>query len=563
MKRDGALLLFPPIWEPDVPYLALPQLSGQLHRETIRHQCIDLNIAFWKAIAGREAAMQIWIWCRETYERAAAKGAVVCDVATLIGLREIARSDLDEFRSQAWKGALIAARYRPFAMCAWMQAECCTSTSAIRRQPWHATEGYHDPYFYLVSMSERTRSIGDVMHTVLHDEANPYVRFFAEQLSHEKIRAWGVCGISVVAVNQVIPALTLARHIRSVSPDARIILGGAWVTQLGDVLRHQPELFGLADAIVVGEGELPLCQFVDCCHDRASWLKIPNLLTCVGGVVQRGPDVRPHGCDAIPTPRFADFPLELYDCEGVLPLQTSRGCPWGKCKFCSYRILEPEYRERCTICVKEDIKALRTEYGAKAMCLVDSSLTPERLRTLGGLFADVGEGVRWRGFARLESGFTYDVFQQARRGGCEMLIWGMESASDRSLRSLGKGTDRHAMRRVLGAASRAGIHNRVCVIYGIPGETDCEFDETLRFIEDNRGAIHSVAASVFTYERLTELGTHLPGTVVNWQGAEEASLAIGIPASDEAGQMSLELKRQAMMRLRSRIEVAHSRPATP
>jgi len=83
---------------------------------------------------------------------------------------------------------------------------------------------------------------------------------FAEQHVLPKVEEVGpaLLGISIVAVNQVVPALSIGVAARQKYPNLPICFGGAWVTQLRERLRHIRWLRELKFVFVPFQGEAAL-----------------------------------------------------------------------------------------------------------------------------------------------------------------------------------------------------------------------------------------------------------------------------------------------------------------
>jgi radical SAM superfamily enzyme YgiQ (UPF0313 family) len=86
-----------------------------------------------------------------------------------------------------------------------------------------------------------------------------------------------------------------------------------------------------------------------------------------------------------------------------------------------------------------------------------------------------------------------------REGGLFRARMGMESASQRILDAMVKKTNPENMARSLHALAGQGIMTSTLWIVYYPGETDAEFEETLRFIRENAGNIYQADAQVFQY----------------------------------------------------------------
>ena len=76
---------------------------------------------------------------------------------------------------------------------------------------------------------------------------------------------YGIAGLSIIHIGQVIPSLTLARQIRQRYPHIHIVVGGSVFNRHADLLDDKQELFKeFFHSLIVSEGELPLDQLV--CH---------------------------------------------------------------------------------------------------------------------------------------------------------------------------------------------------------------------------------------------------------------------------------------------------------
>ena len=84
-----------------------------------------------------------------------------------------------------------------------------------------------------------------------------------------------------------------------------------------------------------------------------------------------------------------------------------------------------------------------------------------------------------------------------------MIIWGVESGSDRVLSLMRKGTNKKDISKVLSDSHKAGIRNTVYIMFGFPTETKEEFLETISFLEDNADSIDLVSTSVFGLQKGT------------------------------------------------------------
>jgi anaerobic magnesium-protoporphyrin IX monomethyl ester cyclase len=75
----------------------------------------------------------------------------------------------------------------------------------------------------------------------------------------------------------------------------------------------------------------------------------------------------PEDINSLPTPDFDGLPLDKYlSPVRVLPLQSSRGCYWGRCAFCTHSLgYGKRYQPRQPAKVAADIRQLKERYGVR------------------------------------------------------------------------------------------------------------------------------------------------------------------------------------------------------
>jgi len=508
MNKDGKIkLIFPPLWDTDLPYLSLPQLSAFLLKNKIENKCFDLNLYFWKKNSNIENFKLFYNWLIETYNFSIKNKNSCLDLRTHLKIerylsltfnnfyynflknRSIIDKEVRELFLQFWSSSFVGSKYQSSINC---------SKEEI---PLYY---YHDQYFYSASLSRYALDAENIFSLTEDNLENPFLIFF--DLHHQEIisNEFQYYGISVTGVNQVIPAFALAKCIKKWASNAKVIFGGAWVTQLSKKIKNNQLLFKYVDYFVVGEGEQALLKII--LKGRGNiQTEIPNAYFVKENKVCGHIHLDCIDLNDLPPPSFNDYTLSEYDVKNTIPYQSSRGCSWAKCTFCSYPILDPKYRVKTKPFLLNDIKALVTKYNVTNICFVDSELNRERFETLTEVFSIIKKEISWRGFARLENNLSFKILKDAANKGCDLLIWGLESGSNEILKNLRKGTNRSIMAKVLFNSFKAGIHNRVCVMYGIFGETEDNFTKTIEFLNNNLQYIGSLAYSRFTLEYNSEM----------------------------------------------------------
>ncbi len=202
-------------------------------------------------------------------------------------------------------------------------------------------------------------------------------------------------------------------------------------------------------------------------------------------------------------PDFEGLALERYlSPEPVLPLATSHGCYHGKCGFCNVGYGSPfHYFPHPVEQVAAQVGELRRKYNCRHFFFVDEAITPRSLRLLPAALAEAGAEISWCGAVRFEKALTDSILAELGRAGCRMLDFGLESASEPVMECMEKGTRLAEMGRILESGAAAGIWNHTFFFFGFPGETMADAQQTVNFIYEHQGAIHSGSPGAFLLER--------------------------------------------------------------
>ncbi len=319
-----------------------------------------------------------------------------------------------------------------------------------------------------------------------------------------------IVGLSVLFSSQMVFALLMALLIKK-KVGAKVFMGGAsigvmsqperlfekpWVISAKDRI-CKFDLRQYVDCLVPGEGEgalLGLCT----ARDGQDLSEVPNIIFMKDQEIIANP---PHVIDdlsQVPAPDFRDFCLQDYiSPEVILPFLTSRGCPWGKCVFCTHHHSYLRYRglgiEECL----GQIRQLKGRYGARLFNFYDEMISPGRFRRLAQALINEDMGISYSAYAKPTKSFDINLLRLIHRSGGRVIMWGVESASQRVLDLMKKGTNIREVERVLQNSTHAGIMNLTFIMFGFPTETEAEFYETISFLEKNRPYIHALSKGKF------------------------------------------------------------------
>jgi anaerobic magnesium-protoporphyrin IX monomethyl ester cyclase len=445
------VLVFPPVWDPKQPYLSLPSLAAYARAHDIDVEMIDLNILSFH-----------WM-LEDSWLPRGAKPRPASIPADADGPRNTETFyDLDSLRRS------MAGLHERFAAI----AELFPPTKVG---------------LYRYSMGYETEHVEDLIKACEDESQNPYLRMWeakdvaSTMLSHDPL----LVGISVPSIHQLIPAMTLARLIKRHEPEIPVIVGGDTVSRFAPRLAKLGAWWKWIDGVVTNEGERALVGFHQALARKTDPGDVPNLLYKRGTEILWTKPASPMKPDEVPTPDFDGLPLELYLCpEHVLPIQTSRGCYWGRCAFCSHTETVRSFRPQAARTVAETMESLAARHGARHFVLTDNAIPAGTLRDLPGEIRRHRLDVRWSCCARLDLPPEDAYWRRAAEAGMVSAWFGLESGSDRELNLMRKGTTTDQARRVIRSCLGAGIVVDLFIMVGFPGATRQDVVDTYSFIAE-------------------------------------------------------------------------------
>jgi radical SAM superfamily enzyme YgiQ (UPF0313 family) len=198
---------------------------------------------------------------------------------------------------------------------------------------------------------------------------------------------------------------------------------------LREELPKAPQIFKLIDSAVVFDGEVPLLQLAEAVTDGCSLAHIPNLIYRDGDTVRVNARKEPEKITNLPLPDFDGLPLDRYLAPRLaLPLLTARGCYFGKCAFCNVGYGEAEsFSQLRAQNLVDQMLALHEKYGVKHIFFSDEAVTPRNLRDLSKILEAKGTPVTWGGCVRFEKVISGELLDAMYKGGCRMILFGLEA----------------------------------------------------------------------------------------------------------------------------------------
>lgn len=348
-------------------------------------------------------------------------------------------------------------------------------------------------------------------------DGNLFVEFFDSFLKDKKYIRSKLFGISICFEDQILPSFSLAKAIRSRFKDAIVVMGGNIVTRLYENI-IKSKLSHLVDYLIVKEGEDALCELVKAIILKEGCILNPKIIPiCDSNLDNRRIKMKGFAATDIRNIRPPIFNFKNMDYYlaplSIRPIFLSRRCYWAKCDFCSiYSSWDKTYRVRDLDNVLETIKQ-HHRAGIRHFRIVDEDCHPKLLNNFADKLISNGLSIYYEAYSRFESEFLEKAFcEKLFNSGCRQLFFGLESIGEYTLRLIKKGSfyTKDNIAKVLKNTSNARILNSLFLIMGIPGTPENDEKETIDFIINNIYIHRSVIAS-FLIDKNSP--THLSGSV--------------------------------------------------
>jgi hypothetical protein len=493
-------LLFPPQWTPTMPHLALPWLTGILRQQGHTVLQRDLNIEVFDQILTRRHLRHSLERIRRRFDSGSLFRPDVPPAPTEQVRWALEKGPMLIEKVEKAKSTLRSPRFYDPETClpAYLIVADALELNSLAHYPSHLDfTGFSDALRPDIS-SDLFRSASD-------PDLNPFLEIFQRGILPDLQRAKpDLIGISIPTQGQFLAAITLATLIRQAGLTCHITAGGPHVSMLREQIPNVPALFELFDSFVVFDGEVPIQRLAETVETNGDLASVPNL-------IYRSPSGEIRSNPHLPTaevriaqqnvrPDFDGLPLDRYlSPEPVLPLIAAHGCYHGKCAFCNVGYGDPlHYHPLPAEFIVEEMQRVKEKYGCRHIFLVDEAIPPRTLKRLGPVLE--GQGISWAGAVRLEKALVPPLLESASAGGCRMMLFGLESASEPIMQAMIKGTDRAEMSRVLHDVAAAGIWAHTFFFFGFPGETLDDAQKTVNFVYEHQKVIHSASPGAFLLE---------------------------------------------------------------
>jgi radical SAM superfamily enzyme YgiQ (UPF0313 family) len=283
-------------------------------------------------------------------------------------------------------------------------------------------------------------------------------------------------------------AVEMAKVIKEVSPQTKVVFGGWHASYLPDSALENPEV----DYAVMGEGERAMVELATQITkgvDQKTIAQIPGVACRLNGKVHKTPPKLIEDLDAIPYPARHLLDMNFYDRQlGYLKAQPAdvmhvmRGCPYD-CSYCETKEL---WGMKCRAFSPErvigELKYMKDNFGSKGIYFIDDNFTINKQRTIELCHQMRANNLdlEWACDTRVDL-LSEDLLRELYAAGCRTIFFGIQSGVPRILEKLNTHTTPEKIEAAFKMVRRANINIAASFMLGIPGETLDDMEATFKF----------------------------------------------------------------------------------
>ncbi len=166
-------------------------------------------------------------------------------------------------------------------------------------------------------------------------------------------------------------------------------------------------------------------------------------------------------------------------------IMSGRDCWWGRCSFCSWPQMYPQFRRRNAENVLDEIGMLIERYKIREI-MDDTGTFP-----VGDWLRDFCNGMIKRGYNKkiyldcnMRFGaISYEDFLLMKKANFRLLLFGLESANQKTLDRINKNLKVERIIEDCKSATKAGLYPHITIMFGYPWET---YEDALKTLELGR-----------------------------------------------------------------------------
>jgi radical SAM superfamily enzyme YgiQ (UPF0313 family) len=347
-------------------------------------------------------------------------------------------------------------------------------------------EAIHMPNLGIASVGANIDDCHEVVIVDLIRKRRGLRRYIVRLL--EKIRP-DVVGLSAMAW-QYDTCIRIARLIRQVMPEVKIVIGGYHATLMIEEIAASPEA-GIIDFMVRGEGEDVFRRLVNALDGTDRMADIPSLSYKQNGGFVHNDRAGLLDLSTLKLPirdhRRLTWGYHVLNSK-IEVMETSRGCT-RTCNFCSIRHMYGQhYRTFPIERILADLDDIYHKRKTRWVFLSDDNLVLDRKRVMALCDAIIDKGYKGLNLIVQADCISMsrheEMVQKMSQAGIRSVFLGIENVSRKNLAMANKGDIVEASRQAVRFCHRYGMTVVGGLVLGFPDDDSDDLIDNLKFISN-------------------------------------------------------------------------------
>lgn len=270
--------------------------------------------------------------------------------------------------------------------------------------------------------------------------------------------------------------------VKKINKDIIVVAGGGVITPVPDVAMRALEC---VDIGILAEGEITARELVMALNYGGDLKKVNGLIyKAEDEFVLTPPREEISDLDALPLPDYEGIGCDkIFRSKKTAFVVSSRSCPFN-CTFC-YQSCGGKYRIRSIDNIISEIALLVENYQISSVGFIDELFVSNRKRVEEFCTKIKPYNISWGATVHATT-FQGDLLPLMRESGCNCLNIGVESASDKVLKSMNKRTTSRQVESALEKIREGRIGTMGSIIFGDIAEDSETVEETIQWWRKNR-----------------------------------------------------------------------------
>ncbi len=234
-----------------------------------------------------------------------------------------------------------------------------------------------------------------------------------------------------------------------------------------------------AGYLIRGEPESAVLEF--CQKNR--WEEVSGVSFSRNGNVHHNPPFSPINLEDLPLPAYhlldpKHYHYELLGSRMAL-LETSRGCPFA-CPFCLKLMYGRGVRVKPISRVIQELQLVLEKHNFRCVYFIDMEFSFDRKRTEELCHEILREGFKltWACQTRFDD-VDENLLGRMSRAGCRLIHFGVETGKSATQNEMKKDINVERAQIIINRAHKLGVATACFYMFGFPGETQEDREETL------------------------------------------------------------------------------------